>query len=418
MIRRKSGNSRLVLISTLSSLILAELILSFMVQESDASSGVLFGIELPPMKPIPPGYSAPDAEEIERRAAQWYESLIVGEKKITFGDLHGIMREDEFTGYAPLENSVSVNGWWQTNELGARSQGAIVGKIPESGERAIFFGDSYTQASRVPNEETFAFFLDKRLARTEVVNFGVDGYSIGQAFLRYQSLQDKLEYDRVFLVCVPEADLWREINVLRHIARDWESYMVNPRFVFENGQLQHVPSPYSDLQELLNDNRTGLSERLRRHLQQYDSFYFKSRFESRPILDYSIIFRLVKRAWGQHQYSKLMKNLKDVGSEAMQVTLETAKSMERVVTAQNAQFSFIILPGPGDVELYLTNSQYRDEWNDMAKFLCGALNDCHDLMVDFVKAPPERFDGGYDGSHYGPSANRLIAEILAERVFH
>jgi hypothetical protein len=417
MVRMKLANIFLILSSVLASLILAEIMLGLLVRPSNTSSGEIFGRQLPPLRVIPPNLVADIETKVSRDGDDWREAHLVNGKELTFGDLNGIMREDEYLGHAPLENAVSANGWWQSNDLGARSRKAFLDERPDPAERAIFFGDSYTHGSRVPQEETFVYFLDKRVPDVQAVNFGADGYGIGQAFLRYQTLKDKLAHDRVVLVLVPAADLWREINVIRYIARGWKSYKVNPRFIFEQNELRLVPSPYKNLQELLNDNRTGMRDSLRQHLLRYDAFYFSARYESTPIFDFSVGFRLIKRAWAQQQYKVLMKNLARTDSEAMILAREIVKAMERMVNAFGARFTFVILPGPGDTVRYLNDSNYRNEWRAMAHFLCAGVNDSHDLMQDFKSTSPDRFDLGYDGSHFGPSANSLIADILARRAF-
>jgi hypothetical protein len=212
------------------------------------------GEELPPIVYIPID-KAPTREDRLKLAAQWAEPLEIDGRKITHGDLHGITKEDPYVGHVPQGNSVSANGWWQTNELGARSRLQTTRWQSPGIRRLLLFGDSYTQGSRVPQEETFAHYLGETSSDTEVVNFGVDGYSMGQAFLRYQQIAARIEHELVFLILVPDADLWREVNVSRFVARRWEAYAINPRFVLDEGTLQHVGSPFRSLDEMLRDKR-------------------------------------------------------------------------------------------------------------------------------------------------------------------
>jgi len=406
----------LVLSSLVLTWLLVELVLNAIEEPSELSSGRVLGQELPPRKIIP-SIDIPGPEERLRHLSEWREPLIVNGRKITNGDLYGIAREDPLIGHVPLENAISANGWWQTNDLGARARSPIARSPPEGTRRLLLFGDSYTHGSRVPQEDTVASFMDASLTYVEVVNFGVDGYSMGQCFLRYETLKERIDHHEVFLIVVPEADLWREINTIRYIARTWSAYKVNPRFIIENDSLRLIESPYADLDEMVRENRPSVSPELRSHLARYDRFYFKSRYEPNPLLDHSVTFRLLKRWWAKRQQNTLFSGLMDTSSEALQVTRMIALSMAGSVRGEGAHFTLVVMPGPGDTERYLQDSAYRARWNTMSDFLCADLPTCYDLMEEFSEAPLSTFDSGYDGSHFGPSGNRAIASFLIGRAY-
>lgn len=413
----KKVNPNVVLFSLVLflSLILIEIVLHLFVQPSELSAGRFLGKELPPMKLLPISANSGD----EKRNALWnesYKSLIVEGKRITRGDLWGILREDEFLGHAPKEDAVSVNRWWQSNDLGARSRHAISPIKSPSKERILFFGDSLTHGSRVPQEETVVFYLNEKASHIEAINFGVDGYSMGQAYLRFRTVKDKIEYDRVFLIFVPTFDLWRDINVNRYIGAGWRSYKINPRFVIENEELKLVQSPYKNLRELLDDNRPFLKPRLRNHLRKYDRFYFRSKYETTPILDMSIMFKLSKLWWSKRKEAFLWKNLKSPDSEAMQVTTKIVKSMAREVSEKGGQFSLIVLPEVEDVRRYSIDSDYKNMWDEMTSIICKGVITCFDFMKNFKDVSVQTLDKGYDGSHYGPSTNKLIADLIWKRA--
>ncbi len=416
VLRRWAANGLLALSSLILAWLLAESVLNALEEPSVWSSGRVLGQELPPRKIIPSIEIASEEERL-RRLGEWHEPLIVGGRRITDGDLYGIAREDAAIGHVPLENAISVNGWWQSNDLGARARLPTNRRVPEGTRRLLLFGDSYVNGSRVPQEETFASYIDASLPDVDVVNFGVDGYSLGQAFLRYETLKDRIDYHEVFLIAVPEADLWREINTVRYIARTWDAYKVNPRFIIEDDSLRLVLSPYADLDEMLRENRPEVSTMLRSHLASYDRFYFRSRYEPDPLLDHSITFRLLKRWWSKRQQLRLFDGLMETSSEALRVTKQITQSMADSVREKGAQFTLVVLPGPGDTEKYLQDPVYRDRWDTMTEYLCTNLPACYDLMEEFAKTSLSVFDAGYEGSHYGPSANKTIAAFLVNRAF-
>jgi hypothetical protein len=71
---------------------------------------------------------------------------------------------------------------------------------------AVFFGDSFTENLRIPVQYSFTELLDFKLNEDEyeppslVLNFGVDGYSVDQAFLYYMNSEIAQQADHVFYV--------------------------------------------------------------------------------------------------------------------------------------------------------------------------------------------------------------------------
>lgn len=69
--------------------------------------------------------------------------------------------------------------------------------------RVAVFGDSYVEALHVPRPKNFVKVLQKQLSermpgkKIEVLNFGVSNYSVGQDYLRYQTLARQFKPDLV-----------------------------------------------------------------------------------------------------------------------------------------------------------------------------------------------------------------------------
>jgi hypothetical protein len=414
MINKVSSNILLFVCVLLSTVLLVEVVLNLMVKPSEDSSGLFRNIQLPPMNVLPPNLDV--RAETQRTAfeGKWFKSLIVNGKKITGGDLWGIFKEDPLIGYIPKENAVSTNGWWQSNNLGARARQDIIrGKLTDK-RRLLFFGDSFTQGSRVPQEETFQHYINTKSSAIEAVNFGVDGYSMGQAYLRYTTLKDKLEYDHVFLVLAPSDDLWRDINVSREIGENWDSYMIYPRFVIEKNRLKLVASPYRNLQELADDNREYIKARLRQHLEKYEAFYFDSGYQSKPLLDWSVMYRLYRAYRLKKDRSRLLSSLNKPESEALQVTKKIVEAMDGEVRERGSRYSLVFLPDAGLVWRYSHEDDFKESWKEMVSYICARQINCIDLMGYFQRVPFENLDSGYDDTHYGAVSNSLIADFILE----
>ena len=410
----------LLVISILLGLFIAEAALRLLIQPSIFTKEPPVKIDFPSREILQFDLIL-EPDEIVLSRQKWYEGLIVDGKKITFGDLYGILKEDEVLGYAPKENAVSANGWWQSNNLGARSRlDTSPTKIPGK-ERILFFGESNTQGSRLPQDETFVFYLNESNPEIEALNFGVDGYSMSQSYLRFRTLKNKLEFDRVFLVWVPGADLKREINVSRFVGFGWNdnlAFIIQPRFIIENGELTHIPSPYKNLEDMVEDNRYSTSNRLKKHLREYDSYYAPYWYEPTPILDNLLINQLIKRELYLRDKKSIKKNLMNENSEAVQITKKIILNMAREVEAEGGKFTLIILPNIWENKLYSSKRKFRKKWNRMVSEVCSPDIICIDLMQDLEQVPEEKFDKAHDNLHYGPKSNRIIADIILKRAIN
>ncbi len=416
----KYKNILLSVITALVTLVFVEIGLRLLVQPSNNSYGVLFNKELPPLKLIPSDI-IPEWESNKKR--ELFDFIIVDGRKLRFDDFFPILRDDPQLGFTVRENYSSTNGWRHSNNFGARSSEPLSPDKPLNRERVLFFGDSYTAGATIPQGETFVHYLNEKRPDIEFVNFGVEGYSTGQAFLRFRTLKDKLEFDRVFLVFVPNMDLWRDINVNRYIGGSWAGYYCYniPVFVIEDGKLELVPPPYGSLKELFADNRDSIQSRYREHLRKYDNYY-SSMYESVYLLDNFVVFKLLRKFFNRvkFEYERtfvISESVMDARSEAQTVTKGIIGEMALEVQSKDAQFSLIVLPTDSDIRQYEENDSYMKSWDEMTSFICSGEIVCYDLMDDLSRLDKEEFDTGYDGTHYGPKTNERIADLILEKFF-
>jgi len=411
-IRRISLNAAVVGCAFLISLGSAEALLHFALVPSVHSSGRVFGLELAPMRVLPSDYGT-GAIDGTSRGDEPYQLPRAGATPVTNGDMFGIMREDPLLAYAPKESAASAHGWWRANNFGARHDHDISAARTFNRQRVLYFGDSYTQGSRVPQEAAYVSVLGQLLPGIDSINFGVDGYSTGQTYLRYRQLSQALAFDAVVLVIVPTVDLWRDISVSRYIAERWKAYKLQPRFYLSEGRLKLARSPFPSLASQLADGPDFPI--VRRHLLAHDAFYF-SEYEPWPAVDWLVTARLVRTAIAGARKRAIYVNLRSPESEAMQITLAIVAEFQRNVTSRGATFALAVLPSHSDLSAYGNDASFRESWNTMQQALCGVAVRCIDVMTPMATRPIAEFDVGYDGTHYGPKANRTIAEILAASI--
>jgi len=235
---------------------------------------------------------------------------------------------------------------------------------------------------------------------------------MAQAYLRYLSVRNHLEYNDVVMMFVPGDDLWRDINTIRDLAAGWHTFIVQPRFVIENGDLKLVPSPYADPLDVFLDNREMLSEQLRNHLRRYDRFYFRSLYESPPLIGRLWTYKMYASIYGNNAKEALLRGLMWPDSEAMQVSHKIFSAMQEQTERLGSKFALLVLPTSGDLSKFRADPKYPEVWKAMTKFICADIKVCIDLARPLRTMPLTEIDFGYDRSHYGPRANRQIAEAI------
>jgi hypothetical protein len=385
-------------------LLLLEIAARLLVAPSSHSYGRFFGQELPPLELIP--YDSSPGKT-DRNAP--FGDLVVDGRQISIGDLWGFHRDDPLLGYAPEESTVSLNRWWQSNNIGARKRLDTPSAVAPGTTRLLVFGDSYAQATRVKQEQAWPAVLET--SRLETINFGVDGYGMAQSYLRYRQVKNSIEHDLVLLLFVPIKDLWRDVNTIRSLAKDWDYYPVMPRFVLEQDELVLIESPYERNLQVFEENSPVVSDKLETHLRRYDRFFFETEYRQPRLFGRLVLYKLPLRVYLTLRKRALYGRL-DADSEAVQVTGRIFEAMAEEVEREGARFILVYLPSRKDLKLLRSSSDYAANWKRIFASTCDRGFPCIDLSPALLDAAPGSLDSGYEGSHYGPGANRLIADLI------
>lgn len=380
-----------------------------LVEPDERGHGAIMGIVLPPYRIVVPS----QAEATDRSAP--YRDLVVDGQPITIGDVAGYHRYDAVLGYTHQLNARSVNGWWQSNNIGAREAAPTPEQAPSGRERWLLVGESFAHGSSLQAHQGWASIVEEEAPSLDVVNLAVDGYSMAQAYLRYQPFANRLEHHGVMLMFVPDVDLWRDVNTLRTLGEPWKVQAVMPRFVIDGeGSLELVPSPYSAAGELLAANADGLSDGLRDHLRRFDRFYFPFEYGEVPVLGRLVTFKLAAVAYGGYARSALRRELREPGSEALRVSRAVFAALHRSATAHHRQFLLLVLPTANDLRRFREEDGYPEQWAELLRFVCEGPWRCIDLSGALRQ--PETIDAGPDGNHFGPRTNRAIAAAVRAAI--
>ena len=126
--------------------------------------------------------------------------------------------------------------------------------------RIVAVGDSFVYGTDVEADENFSAILDARLPQTEVLNMGVPGYGIDQAYLKYRHL-GAAYHPQVIVLGIYVSDYERSSMAFTTFAKPKFAATANG-FVVVN---QPVPEPLVELKRISRalEGRSYLVEALR-----------------------------------------------------------------------------------------------------------------------------------------------------------
>ena len=158
-------------------------------------------------------------------------------------------REDlDFPGYDPELG-------WDIETSGDRIRGSmLISKVPDKAIlRILAVGDSFTFGNDVGEHENFSYLLSKQIPRVEVLNMGVPGYGIDQAYLKYRSFGRSYRPD-VVLFGVYVSDYERSSVTFTSYAK--------PKFTVADGRLMLTNQPVPTARESLKRIDASLAEKV------------------------------------------------------------------------------------------------------------------------------------------------------------
>lgn len=185
-----------------------------------------------------------------------------------------------------------------TNSLGMRDNSEYSLAVSDNTLRIAVFGDSFIAGAEVANDETFAVLLQAELASrgivAQVMNFGVSGYGMDQAYLRWATIGHEFNPDIVIMGFQPE-NINRNVNIFRSFLCDCGIPFSKPRFVMDDaGGLNPINSPTFPLDDI-PDILANFDE----HPISAYEWHYNDRYQP-SLWDISYIWRVIEA----YQYTK------------------------------------------------------------------------------------------------------------------
>src|SRR5256885_10075407 len=304
------------------------------------------------------------------------------------------------------------------NGQGVRSTRTYATQPPRGVIRVAAFGDSFVYGNEVGDSAAWPAQIERLYPNLEVANYGVGGYGVDQAYLRF-CVEGTALSPRFVIIGFTTDDLRRVVNVYRRFVSNREIPLVKPRFVLDaGGRLVLVPNPVArpeDYERYVHSPRDIVA------LGANDQWYSAAIYRN-PVYDYSATVRLLTGVWLrlQRRYfapQRLVRHGEfNPSSIAFRIQLALFEQFAAAVRAAGAHPPVAILPDAGSVRS--APSGRRTRRGSLVRGLAARGLDYVDVTQAFV-APELRGDVNdwvMVGRHYSPAGNRIVARRLGRAI--
>lgn len=306
----------------------------------------------------------------------------------------------------------------QINSQGLRSRREFAPMPPDGVLRVAAFGDSFVYGNEVENDDAWATVVDTAFERIELLNYGVGGYGVDQAMLRFRREGSDLT-PHVVLIGFIADDIRRVVNVYQRFASTNSGIFTKPRFLLDtNGHLSLLPSPI----RRLDDWRAVLEEpELIREWGEHDQWYEPLVYEN-ALYDISATVRLLSTVWVRlyNRYFDpdrlFLGDTFNTAAEAYELQMKIFEEFVSDVRESGARPIVLILPSRGELRAEMDSQEtaYRPLLEDLSEM--GI--EYWDATEAFLSAPrpPDLRPWFAPGGHYSPAGNRIVAMWLGEAL--
>jgi hypothetical protein len=309
-------------------------------------------------------------------------------------------------GHRDSANTISAQGLRTTRSYATRP--------PPGTVRVAAFGDSFVYGSEVVDSAAWPAIVERLTPQLEVLNYGVGGYGVDQAYLRF-CLEGTALAPQIVIVGFTPDDLRRVVNVYRRFISNREFPLVKPRFTLtRQGDLVLLPSPVPTASDY---------ERYLRAPQDIfrlgaDDYWYHPLVYTNPLYDYSATVRLLTNAWLRvaERYFRpdrmVRRGVFNSSSAAYRIQLALFERFATAARAMGARPIVLLLPDRESV------AQARAGRPTVLTPLIHDLGvrglDYIDLTPMFADSSPTKDVNSWfmGGGHYSPAGNRLVAERL------
>jgi len=308
------------------------------------------------------------------------------------GDLSYLVYDDQ-VGWSVGSNRRSANGLYRSSPKGVRGpHEGVVFPVNEGRSTVVLIGDSYTFGEEVTYEESWGYQLSRLLSEeAQVVNLGVPGYGVDQAYLRYKKDAGRWK-PKVTIFGLFAHDLSRTLTVYTFLAHPhWGLPFSKPRFILSNGRLQRLNEPTLRPEAIFS--HPSISEL---QFLELDRGYEESTWQQ-SFYHASYLFRLFV-SWYPSWSASIPAFLDE---ELVSINSSILKAFVRDTEREGTIPVVVFFPGRGELEKMSSNAEMV----------------LYDAGIEYVDTTPclqevDPDDRFMPGGHYSPAGNAAVAKCL------
>jgi hypothetical protein len=326
-------------------------------------------------------------------------------------DPRGYMAWDPDLGWTNRPSSCSSDGMYCANSAGLRADREYGRTAPPGVLRISLFGDSFIHGHDVSLAGSLAPQLEKALAargiKSEVLNFGVGGFGIDQAYIRYSLERSRFDTGMV-IEGLQFENVARHLMVFRLIAYPQTKIPFSkPRFYFDGTSLRVAGRPAMRPEDIPG----ALSHFERSPLRRFEAFY--SDKYRRTWWRHSKLAAVLANAVEEKRGDDDLRGVMQPDGEGMRLTRAIVARFRDDVRSSGKPFILVYLPMRGNLTEELAGR--ADPWEGLLA----------DFRRDFTVVDPRprlleiaRRHGvdAVAGAHYTAAGNGAVAEALAEAI--
>jgi hypothetical protein len=290
-----------------------------------------------------------------------------------------------------------------------------------NGLRIVLIGDSYTYGDEVEFVDSWGHVLEKRLNQAgvsaEVINLGVGGYGMDQAYLRWIRHGRALKPTVLVFGMQPE-NLKRNVNIFRPFytlpPAGSGVFLTKPRFVQSGDSLvlKNVPTMSSDavadFVDHFENHPLAAYEAFRTLEHESERFWMKSKL----LASARMVWRVRARDLKDYPDSLFF----GVDSEAYNLGLAIIDEMRCDAGNHGAEFLVLHLPRARQDVIRHTQGEPRvyEQFLTEVKRRHAVIDPFYQLLTTVREGSPA--DIHMPNGHYSPAANHIVGSLLADRL--
>lgn len=267
----------------------------------------------------------------------------------------------------------------------------------------ICIGNSFTHCDAVKFEDGWPYLLQQQTGRS-VLNYGVGGYGIDQATLKYEYGPYR---SNIVILGLVSGDLERAVSTVYNFYIGGNKS--KPKFEFSDNKVSLINSPAAVGKELQENFDHYDTSALVHNIENYDKVVLRKDF-----LDFSYLYRLIKSIRHQKEYKK--DPIYRTDDARLDYCVRIIKHLQDVCEQRNAKLVVLLL---SNFNNFSDMNSIQDPWALFRKKLnennISLLDPTTELYSAYKREHSEVIHP-VEGVHYSPQGNAIVAKFVANHI--